>query len=306
MPGNKPADPAVRTKRNIGLDETMTGSTRVTAVFGYPVHHSLSPVMHNAAFGELGLDFVYVPCKVHPEGLGDAVRGIRALDMVGANLTIPHKEHVIKYLDRVSEEARIIGSVNTVVNRDGSLHGYSTDGIGFIKALECAGKSPKGSRAVILGAGGSARAIAYALLGLEARITILNRTHARAVELADVLNRFSGIETVKAYALDSAEAGEAVRNADLLVNCTSVGMYPNVDEQPIPSNWLHKDVFVYDQIYNPLETKLLKAARGVGASAANGVGMLVFQGASAFELWTGQTAPVKVMEHAVLKALEGR
>lgn len=261
--------------------------------------------MHNAAFDGLGLDFVYVPFNVHPDNLGRAVQGIRALDMVGANITIPHKERVMEYLDWVSEDALKIGSVNTIRNLGGILQGYSTDGEGFIRALETAGKSPLSSTAVIIGAGGSARAIAYALAIRGSSVTVMNRTYSRAVELTDSLNAAMGVTLLKPLALDSSGAVTAIRDADLLVNCTSAGMYPEIDVQPIPSEWLHKDLFVYDQIYNPLETKLLRAARNVGARTANGVGMLVYQGASAFEKWTGELPSVKIMEATVLKGLGG-
>lgn len=274
-------------------------TTRVTGVFGYPVRHSRSPAMHNAAFRALGLDVVYVPFEVHPDDLEMAIKGVRALGLLGVNLTIPHKEKVAQFLDWIDEEATRIGSVNTVHNVDGELRGYSTDGRGFIRALQAAGKSPKGSRAVILGAGGAARATAYALAQHGASVTIANRTFSRAVELAESLNPVVEGE-IKAVSLNGEAARKAISVADLLVNCTSVGMYPNVDEQPIPSEWLHPNLFVYDQIYNPLETRLLRAAKRSGAQTANGVGMLVYQGAISFEIWTGQSPPLAVMERAVL------
>jgi shikimate dehydrogenase len=257
--------------------------------------------MHNAAFRALGLDIVYVPFEVHPDNLEKAVSGIRALGFLGVNLTIPHKERVAQFLDWIDEEARLIGSVNTIHNVEGVLRGYSTDGQGFIKALENAGKRPEGSNAVVLGAGGAARATAYALVTRGVTVTIANRTFSRAVELAGLLSYISG-KDVKAVSLDSEETQKAIQSADLLVNCTSVGMYPNVDEQPIPSEWLHPGLFVYDQIYNPLETRLIKAAKKIGAQAVNGVGMLVYQGAIAFEIWTGQSPPIDVMEKAVVSS----
>lgn len=284
------------------MSVTVSGETRVAGVFGCPVSHSQSPVMHNAAFGQMGLDFVYVPFDVHPDNLEAAVEGIRALNMVGVNVTIPHKERVIPFLDWVSEDALLIRSVNTIHHVDGQLRGYSTDGEGFIRALKTSGKDPTGSKAVVLGAGGSARATAHALVTNGAEVAVANRTFGRAVELAELLRAFS----IKPIALDSVDARKAMREADLLVNCTSVGMHPKADDQPIPSEWLHNGLFVYDQIYNPLETRLLKAARSAGCQAANGVKMLVFQGAVSFELWTGKTPPVEVMEAAVLEGLRSR
>jgi shikimate dehydrogenase len=301
LQGNKQVRQTVRLEWSENLDGTVRATTRVTGVLGYPVRHSRSPAMHNAAFRALGLDIVYVPFEVHPDNLEKAVSGIRALGFLGVNLTIPHKERVAQFLDWIDEEARLIGSVNTIHNVEGVLRGYSTDGQGFIKALENAGKRPEGSNAVVLGAGGAARATAYALVTRGVTVTIANRTFSRAVELAGLLSYISG-KDVKAVSLDSEETQKAIQSADLLVNCTSVGMYPNVDEQPIPSEWLHPGLFVYDQIYNPLETRLIKAAKKIGAQAVNGVGMLVYQGAIAFEIWTGQSPPIDVMEKAVVSS----
>lgn len=284
----------------------LTGRTKVVAVFGYPVHHSLSPGMHNAAFIGLALDYVYVPFNVCPDDLEDALAGVRALGITGVNLTIPHKERAVELLDSVSPEALQIGSVNTVHNVDGVLKGYSTDGEGFMRSLAAERKSADGSRAVVLGAGGSAKAVVHALAVGGAQVSVLNRTTSRAVELAEridaVLPGESG--SVRAVALEGSEARDTIADADLLVNCTSVGMHPNTDEQPIPSEWLHDRLFVYDLIYNPLKTRLLEAAEAAGARGANGVGMLVYQGAISFEIWTGRKPPTDIMKQAVLDGLE--
>lgn len=285
---------------------TLTGRTRVVAVFGHPVRHSLSPGMQNAAFRELILDYVYVPFSVSPEDLPAALGAVRALGMVGANLTIPHKERAVALVDSVSDEARRIGSVNTVHNVDGELRGYSTDGEGFMRALEAEGKSAEGSRAVLLGAGGSARAVAYALAAKGATVTVLNRTAIRGDELVSELNGVlpEGRPPLRSVALNGPDARREISDADLLVNCTSVGMHPDTDNQPIPSEWMHERLFVYDLIYNPLKTRLLVAAQAAGARTANGVGMLVHQGAIAFEIWTGLKPPTDVMEQAVLVGLD--
>ena len=284
------------------MTKPLSGRTRVVAVFGYPVQHSLSPGMHNAAFQALELDYVYVPFNVHPDDLENALGGIRALGIVGANLTIPHKERAVELLDSVSPEALQIGSVNTVHNVDGILKGYSTDGEGFMRSLEAEGKSADGSRAVVLGAGGSARAVVHALAVYGAQVSVVNRTASRAVDLAEQLSGVlpGGRGSVRAIALDSTEARNAIEEADLLVNCTSVGMHPNTEEQPIPSEWLHDRLFVYDLIYNPLKTRLLEAAEAAGARGANGVGMLVYQGAISFEIWTGRKPPTDIMEQAIV------
>lgn len=275
----------------------------MAGVFGYPVHHSLSPGMHNAAFRELGLDYIYVPFNVHPDRLESAVSGVRALGFVGVNLTIPHKEPVIRFLDWVSPEAAAIGSVNTIHNLDGKLKGYSTDGEGLLRSLEAEGKSADGSRAVVLGAGGSARAVAHALATHASDVAVVNRTASRAVDLAVELNAALGSQCIRPIPLESAEARDVVAEADLLVNCTSVGMEPNADAQPVPSDWLHDRLFVYDLVYNPSRTRLLAAAEAAGGRGASGVKMLVFQGAIAFEIWTGRTPPVQTMERAVLEGL---
>ncbi len=277
----------------------------MVAVFGYPVHHSLSPGMHNAAFREMAMDYVYVPFNVSPDDLENALRGIKALGLVGANLTIPHKEQAVHLLDWISPEAQQIGSVNTVHNVDGILKGYSTDGEGFMRALEAEGKRADGSIAVVLGAGGSARAVSHALVSAGARVTVLNRTGSRAEALADRLNvALGGRGSVRAMALDRPEALDAVAEADLLVNCTSVGMHPHTGEQPVPDEWLHDRLFVYDLIYNPLKTRLLEAAEAADARGANGVGMLVCQGAISFEIWTGRKPPMDTMEQAVISGLQ--
>ena len=285
---------------------TLTGRTSVVAVFGYPVRHSLSPGMQNAAFRELNLDCVYVPFSISPEDLPAALDAVRTLGMIGANLTIPHKERAVGLMDSVSDEAHRIGSVNTVHNVDGELRGYSTDGEGFMRALEAEGKSAEGSRAALLGAGGSARAVAYALAARGAMVSVLNRTAIRGVDLVSELNGVlpEGRQSLRAVALNSPDARREIAEADLLVNCTSVGMHPDTDKQPIPSEWMHDRLFVYDLIYNPLKTRLLDAAATAGARTANGVGMLVHQGAISFEMWTGRKPPTDVMEQAVLAGLE--
>jgi len=294
----------VNNKRNRYLGKAVSGRTRVVGVIAFPVHHSLSPAMHNAAFRELGLDYIYVPFNVHPDNLEDAAKGIRALGIVGVNVTIPHKESVIAYLDWVSHDAEQIHSVNTIHNIDGELRGYSTDGAGFVESLKAVGRSPDGLRAVLLGAGGSARAIAHALVSGGSEVVIANRTVSRGEELANALNAIFGAFRAKAVPLESDAVREAIAAADLLVNCTSVGMYPRSEEQPIPAEWLHDRLFVYDLIYNPMETRLLKAAKEVGCPCMNGVKMLVYQGALSFRMWTGVEAPTEVMERAVISGLQ--
>lgn len=280
------------------MNGRISGRTRVVGLFGHPVQHSCSPAMHNAAFLALGLDYIYVPFDVEPRNLESALVGLRSLGIAGVNVTIPHKESVIRHLDWVSDEARSIGSVNTIHNDEGILKGYSTDGDGFIQALENAGKHPSGLRTVVLGAGGSARATVYALLKSGSDVIIVNRTPVRAADLADLMNAMGSGKSV-ATAHYGDEARRAIAEADLLVNCTSVGMDPNPEASPVPAEWLHSGLFVYDQVYNPRETTLLRAAEQIGAAGVNGLSMLIRQGALSFKVWTGCDAPVPIMESAI-------
>ncbi len=277
------------------------GSTKVLGVFGHPISHSLSPIIHNAAIEALSVDYIYVPFHVLPERLDDAVRGIRSLQILGVNITIPHKERVIEYLDEVDEAARAIGSVNTIINEDDRLKGFSTDGPGFLRSVEAEWGKVDGCRVLILGAGGSARAVAFALAEIGCEIVIANRTYSRAQELAESLKSTS--KNVSAIPLEREAIAEAIGFADLLVNTTSVGMHPDSDAIPIPSDLIHSGLLVYDLIYNPPRTKLIQEAVARGAKAINGLKMLVYQGALSFEMWTGIKPPVDVMEHAAACAL---
>ena len=282
------------------------GKTRLFCVLGHPVAHSLSPAMQNAALQAMGIDGVYVAFDVAPDGLGDAVRGLQALGVAGVNCTVPHKEAVVPFLDELSDEARFIGAVNTIVLRDGRRAGHNTDAPGFLAALRAEGVEPAGREAVVLGAGGSARAVLVALARCGTKIALANRTAARAAELAEELNERLGDDAIRPVSMDSRELEKAVERAEILVNTTSVGMSPDVEAMPpIPADALHPNLFVYDLIYNPLETRLLREARRRGSRGAHGAGMLAQQGALALELWTGQPAPVKLMEQVVVEALDG-
>lgn len=285
----------------------ISGTTRVTGVWGWPVRHSLSPDMHNAAFAHLGLDWCYVPFAVAPAALPDAVRAVRALGIVGVNATIPHKEALVNLVDEVDPEARAVGAVNTIHNDDGVLRGYSTDGVGFQGALEREGFDARDKRVVVLGAGGAARSVVWRLVGAgAAHVTVVNRTPERARQLADLGNS-RGRHVVDAAGLEARPLIEAVRAADLLVNTTSVGMHPHVDDPLlVPAEALHAGLFVYDLIYTPPVTRLLAAAERRGARAVNGMWMLVLQGAASFRFWTGVEPPVEVMAQALRAGLARR
>jgi shikimate dehydrogenase len=286
------------------LSVPLRGTTTLVGVIGYPVEHSLSPPMHNAAFRELGLDWAYVAFKVEPTQVEAAIRGVVALGMAGINVTIPHKEAAAMLVDEVDEVARALGSVNTIHNVGGVLTGTSTDGPGFVRAVEETGATIPGKAAVLLGAGGSARAVAYALAkaGVSA-LTIAARRVNKGDEVAARVEQHTRLRVVSVD-LHGDAARNAVRAADLVVDATSVGMYPNLNVPPvIPAEWLRPGQLVCDLTYNPRDTVLLQAARSAGAATLDGTGMLVHQGAIAWEIWTGRPAPVAVMRQALLAAL---
>ena len=278
--------------------------TKIVGIIGDPIAHTLSPPMHNAAFKALGLDWVYVPVQVRPEELGTALRGIRAMGWAGINVTIPHKHRVIRWLDRVSREARLIGAVNTVVRERRALVGHNTDGRGFVRALrEETRFDPRGKRIVILGAGGAARGIAVALVFSGAReLTVLNRTPSKAAALGRRLRGVSGKTLVAAGPLSTHTLGAAFASADLVVNATAVGMDGSA-HRGLPIRVLPSHAVVSDIVYRPCRTPLLEAAAKHGLRTQGGLGMLLYQGAEAFTLWTGRPAPIDVMRRALRRAL---
>jgi len=276
--------------------------TVLYGVFGDPVAHSLSPRMLNRAFAETGLPAVYAAFHVKPQELANAVKGIRALGLRGVNVTIPHKVEVMEHLDAVDESALRIGAVNTIVNDGGRLTGYNTDGIGYVRSLkEETGFDPAGKRIAVLGAGGAARGIVWALaLEGAAEIAILNRTAARAVELAGALASAAG---TRLAGCGMEDAATALAEAALVVNTTRVGMHPQVGESPLAAELLPNGAIVSDIVYNPRRTLLLSQAEERGYAVHGGLGMFVHQGAYAFELWTGLPAPVEAMRAEAEAAL---
>ncbi|MFC1917506.1 shikimate dehydrogenase [Chloroflexota bacterium] len=283
----------------------INGKTRVCGVIGDPIEHTMSPVMHNTAFRQLGLDYIYVPFRVKKEALGKTIDGMRALGIRGLNVTIPHKVSVIPLLDKIDPDAEKIGAVNTIINEAGTLTGYNTDAAGFLQALREGGFEPKDKKVIILGAGGAARAISFVLARNETRLTILNRQLELdwAVTLAQQLSRISKGE-VKALLMDEPNLTAALRDADLVVNATSVGMSPEDKETPVPAPLLRPGLTVFDAVYHPLQTRLLREAKKAGAKTISGIEMLVWQGALAFTMWTGQQAPTDLMREEAIKALE--
>ena len=275
-------------------------------IIGHPISHSISPVFQQAALDAIGFDGTYQPWDVAPDDVGNFVAGLRSPGTLGINVTVPHKEAVIPFLDRVDDWASTAGAVNTIVNRDGFLNGHNTDGLGFLRALrEGAGFEPRGRDVLVLGAGGSARAVVYALTRVGvAQVFIANRTLERAERLAAL-----AIDTGAASkALVLSDAPAAAEEVALIVNCTSMGMVHGPDENgsPLAAANIPSTVLVNDLVYNPLETPLLREAARAGALTLGGIQMLVYQGAASFEMWTGQDAPVGVMLEAATAAMRAR
>lgn len=276
-----------------------------TGIFGYPISHSISPPMHQAAFDDVGIDATYQAWETHPDTLADGVNKLRDDAYLGANITVPHKQAVMEYLDEVDDLAKRIGAVNTIINSDGRLLGTNTDAEGFITSLKVhGGVDPAGLDAVLVGAGGAARAAAHALADAGvATLTIVNRTLDRAEALAEEIVG-QGVST-RAIGLSNSEYASACYEADLLINSTSVGMLhgPAEDASPVPEGAISSRIVVYDMVYNPPDTPLLRAAESSGARIVGGLPMLVYQGAAAWSLWTDREAPVDVMFKAAQQAL---
>ena len=269
----------------------INGKTRITGLFGYPVEHTLSPAMHNAAFEAMGLDYCYVPFLVHPEYLEDAVRAIRALNLPGVNVTVPHKEKVLPFLDEIYEEASFIGAVNTIVNSDGKLTGYNTDGRGFIQSLLENDISIEAKNILIIGAGGASRAISYYLSQKTQTLSLYDidkeKLEKLVRDLKKIRNNVSRLDDIS-----------NIEKYQIIINATPLGLK---EKDPLPFNvsLLKKGQTVCDLIYK--QTRLLEEASKKGCVTLNGLGMLLWQGVFAFELWTGKKPPVEVMRDALIK-----
>ena len=270
----------------------LNGATKIYGIMGNPVAHSLSPAMHNAAFKVCGLNKVYVAFNV--ADVPRAMDGFRALGVGGVSVTIPHKQAVIPHLDDIDPVAKKIGAVNTLLINDKHIHGYNTDWIGANQALGMIADLP-GSTVLVIGAGGSARAVGFGLQEKSATVIIANRTHEKAQTLAGDLN-------CECHPL--ADIGEL--KVDVLVNTTSVGMAPNLDRTLVPAKMLENIPAVMDIVYAPVETRLLREAKRAGCKTVDGRYMLLYQGVAQFELWTGQKAPVDVMKEKLFSQLESK
>ena len=283
------------------MAERITGHTELIGLMAYPIRHSSSPAMHNEAFAYLGLDYAYLAFEVDNSTLEDAIKGLRALKMVGSNVSMPNKTVVGQYLDKLSPAAELCGAVNTIVNENGVLTGHITDGIGFMQSLKDNDIDVIGKKMTIAGAGGAATAIlVQAALDGVAEINVFNvrdNFFSRAEEIVAKLNERTECK-VTLHDFDDPEILRAsIADSVILVNGTSVGMAPNVDRTIITdTSMFHKDLFVFDVIYNPQETRLLREAKEAGCKTGNGMYMLLYQGAASFKLWTGEDMPVEIIK----------
>lgn len=282
-------------------------------IIGYPIGHSISPQFQQAALDGLGLAAEYRAYAVPPDGVGNFIRGLRSAGVIGINVTVPHKETVMPLLDEIDDWAAEAGAVNTIINREGRLSGYNTDGVGFMRALrESGGFEPAGKRALVLGAGGSARGVVQALLRAGVgHLAIANRTPARAAALAQLATERGTPASalgLDALSPDTAGLDDAVAAAELIVNCTSLGMRHGPDEtaSPLAGRRIPAGCLVYDLVYNPAQTPLLRQAASAGAATLGGIAMLVYQGAASFEHWFGRPAPVDLMLNAAAAAMRER
>lgn len=277
-------------------------STKLVGLIGNPLGHSFSPAMQNRAFETLGLNYYYLPIEVATENLTDVVRGISKMNFAGFNVTIPHKLSIMKYLDEIDDLAGLIGAVNTVTVKDGGLKGYNTDGIGFVRSLEEeTGVAVQDKNVFILGSGGASRSIAMAMAFKGAQtVWLCNRTVEKAVDLSEEINA-NIRECSVPLPMVKREMIEPLQQTDIFINTTSIGMHPQEGDIPLESNLIQEGIIVSDIIYNPLKTRLLIEAEQRGCKIVNGLGMLVYQGAEAFKLWTGLDAPVKEMWDALAK-----
>lgn len=277
----------------------INSKTKLIGLLGHPVAHSKSPIMHNSMFQALKLNYAYLAFDVEPKQLEEAVTAVKALHIRGLNVTIPHKVEIMPFLDEISEEARIIGAVNTVVNENGKLLGYNTDGEGYVRSLlEETGTTLIGKKVLVLGAGGAARAINYSLSKQPIRqLVIVNRDKEKADQMKNELKK-----QVEVGVAGYEELEEEIRKTDVIINTTSIGMFPHSHQSLIEKEWIEPRHLVSDIIYNPLATQLLQDAKEQGAVVHSGLGMFVYQGVLAFEKWTGITPDPNVMRESVLES----
>ena len=283
------------------MEKRITGHTELIGLMAYPIRHSSSPAMHNAAFAKLGLDYAYLAFEVDNDSLEGAVQGIRSLKLVGSNVSMPNKTVVHKYLDKLSPAAEMCGSVNTIVNKDGVLTGHITDGTGYMMSLKDNGVDVIGKKMTIVGAGGAATAIEIqAALDGVAEISIFNRKDEFWANAEETVRKINEKTNCKAQLFDLADLDklkEEIASSYLFTNATGMGMKPLEGQTYIPDkSFLRPDLIVSDVVYYPRETELLRMAKEVGCKTMNGLGMMLFQGAAAFKMWTGEDMPIEYMK----------
>ncbi len=280
------------------LNESITGRTKLLGLLGNPVGHSVSPQLHNTLSALLGIDAVYIPVKVEKDRLGEMVGGLKAGNFTGFNVTIPFKEDILKYVDHVTDEVRLVGSANTVRNTGGALYASNTDGDGFCRSFEEETESSfKGKKVVILGAGGTSRSLAAKIASKGAHgLRIINRTREKAESIASMIRGEYALACETAGFEDKALLGKIIENSDIILNTTSVGLYPNIDESPLEDHLkFNQGQIIYDVIYNPMKTKLLRQAEDCGCKTVNGLGMLFYQGVLSYETWMDLKIPGPVL-----------
>jgi shikimate dehydrogenase len=260
--------------------------TKILCIIGHPIAHSMSPLMHNIILQDLNLDYLYVAFDIEPSRLEDAIRAMKALKIKGMNITLPYKEKAIPYLDKIDPLAEKIGAVNTVKLKDNLLIGKNTDAEGAILALQDSGVDFNGRNVVLLGSGGAAKAVSYAIINNINNLTILNRTEKNAIKLKDRLIKSSNA-SIEAKKLNERNLMIEIKKADILINATPIGMYPYQNESPVPEKLIHEELTIFDLIYNPLETQIIKDAKKKGCKTLNGLDMLIYQGSLALKWWIG-------------------
>ncbi len=287
--------------------ETIDYNTKIVGIIGHPIKHSFSPKMHNFTFQLQGLNYIYLPFDIQTSNLADSLKSIGVLGIRGLNVTIPHKEKIIQYMHHVSEEASTVGAVNTIVNEGNQLFGYNTDINGIIESLNPYKDEVTKSTVTVIGAGGAARGVLYALIRhfKVKKINIINRTEERSEAIKDYFKAKMHFDNIKTFELMAKENLEIYKSSKLIINTTSIGMFPNVDDSPTDlEESFNSSQIVFDLIYNPLKTKFIKLAEKQGATIINGLKMFVVQGAKSFELWTGNSMDIDFMYEELAKSLK--
>lgn len=282
----------------MSIDNRVSGRTKIVGLIGNPVEHSISPQFQNTLSKIMGVDLIYIPCKVDKNNIEKATEGLRALNLTGFNVTVPFKQLVMRYIDEISDDALLFGAVNTVKNINGKLYGYNTDADGFMRSFkEETSEGFHNKKVALIGAGGAARSIGIKIAMEKAsRISIINRTRSKALEIADIINSNFG-NIAECCSFEELRNADVIKNYDIIINTTSVGMFPDIEGCPfeIPIKFSENQI-IYDIIYNPKKTRLLMEAEKCGCKALNGLGMLLYQGILAFEIWTGLNVTEKAIK----------